>query len=102
MRIEIPKASDRMNPLWNQPNRNEILLDEEVAMMSEKAFQELKEYSCTDPTGVYSGKMWKANKRDNNTWYLCWFGPLPESDFTYRHCRLIKIMDWKGLMGVER
>ena len=68
----IPPITEPMGMHWRQPPRQEIELDDTHAMMSEAAFKQLAEYSCTVPTGVYEGKMWKANTRDG--WMLRWFG----------------------------
>lgn len=96
----IPPKSAMMNPMWGQPKREEILVDDKVAIMSEFAFGMLREYSCTDPTGLYTGKMWKAHRRDNDTWYLCWYAEMDVKNHIYRHQRLIQIMDWQAMMGV--
>lgn len=95
-----PWASWKDLPNWDQPHRDEILFDDSVAVMSEKTFLELKEYSATNPSEVFSWKMWKAHRRDNDTWFLCWYEPASIPNHCIRkHCP-IQIMDWKALMGV--
>lgn len=83
----IPPISDSMGRNWEQPRRDEILMDSEHAAMTKPAFEKLAEYSATYPSGVYIGKMWKRNDGlfDQNyrerggkpEWMLCWYG---ESD----------------------
>lgn len=75
---------DMVHPLskgWlKQPNRENIVIDDQYALMSQKDFDTLAEYSTSIPTGVYEGKMWKAHKYelidDKKVWhwFLCWFG----------------------------
>lgn len=38
---------------------------------SMKAFEGLREYSLTIPSGEYEGKMWKVNR--GGIWYLYWY-----------------------------
>ena len=50
--------------------------------MTDKTFLRLHNYSTTDPTGVYEGKMWRSQEivRDgdrlifSDRWLLRWFG----------------------------
>lgn len=77
-----PVAVDRGG--WGQPDREQIKVDEKTATMSVSTFNELAEYSCTMPTGVDPGKMWKRHDGAHDeefiagggtpTWYLCWYG----------------------------
>jgi hypothetical protein len=53
--------------------------------MDKATFEELEEYSCSFPTGVYEGKMWKRHdgsfdrafiaRGGEPVWLLMWFGP---------------------------
>jgi hypothetical protein len=48
---------------WNAdfvPWPEEILTDEKTALMTERAFDKLPEYSCSTPSGTYTGKRWKT------------------------------------------
>ena len=66
---------DMIHPLgkhWQQPNRDNILIDDTYALMNNRSLGELYEYSMSIPTGVYEGKMWKA--RSKNRWFLRWYG----------------------------
>jgi hypothetical protein len=76
---EIPAMKDPMGAYWNQPPRRAIETDGTHAMMSEKTFNLMAEYSTSLPSGVYEGKMWKA-KGVNGKWYLRWYGPSPVPD----------------------
>lgn len=51
-------------------------------VMDERAFYELSDYSCSMPSGVYDGKMWRRCQGAHTSlpkeqwhWFLCWFGP---------------------------
>jgi hypothetical protein len=67
----IPPITNPLGRAWEQPAVDQILVDDDVAMMTEDAFQKLLEYSHSTPTGVYPGKMWKA--RRSGVWYLRWY-----------------------------
>jgi hypothetical protein len=70
---EIPLMTDPLGRYWDQPPRDAIALDDTHALMTERAFEQLPEYSRTTPSGVYPGKMWRHCTKDGD-WYLCWFG----------------------------
>lgn len=67
---------------WKQPEREMILIDDTHALMSKATFEKLSEYSCTIPTGVYEGKMWRRHDGifdphcpvEKRRWLLGWFG----------------------------
>ena len=71
--MEIPKCVHPLSKHWDQPKNTEIEIDDIYALMSEESFEELKEYSCSIPTGVYAGKMWKAFNPLKDEWYLRWY-----------------------------
>lgn len=70
----IPPITDPLGAYWEQPDRAEIQLGVGThnAFLTQNAFDRLKEYSTTIPTGVYPGKMWKSRRGDH--WELCWYG----------------------------
>jgi hypothetical protein len=80
----IPPMTDPLGKYWDQPSTENILLDDTHALMDQKTFEELNDYSCSNPTGAYEGKMWKRfdgsydvaylAKGNKPVWMLCWFG----------------------------
>jgi hypothetical protein len=70
---------------WKQPDRSKIVVDDTHALMSRPTFDALLEYSGSQPTGAYEGKMWKRNngacdweflaQGGKPEWWLCWYGP---------------------------
>ena len=78
----IPLMTDPRGRHWRQPGRDEILVDGTHAVMDRRTFQQLAEYSTSTPTGVYPGKMWKAEgmeghwpqMRPTGKWFLRWYG----------------------------
>lgn len=92
----VPAMTDPLGRHWNQPRRDAILIGQDSAFMSHATFSELPEYSTSTPSGVYPGKMWKAElfkivtvkvdgrieKRRQHTgvWELRWFGIVPGND----------------------
>lgn len=77
-RNEIPPMTHPYGAHWDQPNREEILVDDKHALMTKRTFLQLSEYSYTNPTGTYEGKMWRARRLETDPdlpeWYLKWFG----------------------------
>lgn len=69
----IPEITDPKGRFWRQPPKDRILVDNDFAVMTTETFKSLPEYSCSCPSGVYPGRMWKA--QFNGTWYLRWYGP---------------------------
>lgn len=66
----IPEMVHPLSRHWKQPKVSDILLDSQVALMSQETLDLLSEYSMSVPTGVYTGKMWKMEMRA--TWWLRW------------------------------
>lgn len=67
----VPPMTNPLGRYWDQPPREEIAIDDDVALMSQKTFNVLLNYSHTLPSGKYEGKMWKAHFSDG--WYLRWY-----------------------------
>lgn len=81
----IPPITEPMGRHWDQPSRFDIEIDATHALMSKSAFDKLHDYSCSTPTGVYPGKMWKchwgiyvpeARRSFEPYWILRWFGEI--------------------------
>ena len=103
---------------WEQPDRREIEVDANHAMMSESAFAKLAEYSCSWPTGAWPGKMWKAGPykfrradyirsgftteqaatKFPEVWYLRWYGmhATDPENFVSNHQRVIIVVQENG------
>jgi len=64
---EIPEMTDPLGKSWDQPDKEEIVLRDGMAWMSPEAFEKLAVYSFSDPTALYLGKMWRA-ERDGQWW----------------------------------
>lgn len=83
--IVIPEMTDPMGRYWDQPSKDKISFSLSYAWMDKESFDALKDYSQSQPTGCYPGKMWKSiyyRKRVENRgtrivqqgWLLRWFG----------------------------
>lgn len=72
--LVIPKA-EQIEESWSQPLTSEITIDETHALMSQQTFEQLQEYSTSIPSGVYDGKMWRAQtqRRNRIVWLLRWY-----------------------------
>lgn len=87
----IPEMTHPYGKAWEQPKMSELLIDDKYACMSIEAFNKLKNYSRSRPTGVYEGKMWK--KSDNEvTWHLHWWDVSDDPDCCKGHVREILIL----------
>lgn len=69
----IPPITDPMGKYWEQPAVSELTIDDTHALMSKESFDRLSDYSRSQPTGCYPGKMWKIGD-DKGNWVLVWFG----------------------------
>lgn len=84
MQNEIPPITDPLGRYWKQPPVTDILIDDTHALMTEETFRQLMEYSATNPTGAYEGKMWRRHDGSFDreflahggkpVWMLCWYG----------------------------
>lgn len=97
----IPKITDPLGKHWNQPSADEILIDDTHAVMSADTFRQLAEYSCSVPSGVYPGKMWRADnaayhpekvKAGLHRHWLKWFGESEKPGFVSNHSRAILLL----------
>ena len=108
MWTQIPKMDPVRDPLsrgWHQPNADELLIDDTHVIMTRKFFDQLHDYSLSQPTGAYQGKMWKKQRweveeRDGQRyrkwlgiWVLCWFGPHPDPGYVSNNYREILFID---------
>lgn len=86
----VPPITHPYGAHWRQPNRFTIEIDATHALMTRATMDMLAEYSCSIPTGVYEGKMWKALSK--GVWYLAWYGPCDKPDqcsINYREILLV-------------
>ncbi len=95
----IPPITDPMGRHWSQPDSSLIEIDDTHARMTAATFRQLAEYSCSQPTGVYPGKMWRRDAwvvlpGASDRHILCWYGnedPEP-TKYCSNHYRIISII----------
>lgn len=63
-----------LSKAWRQPDRSLITIDDTHALVPAKVWDDLVEYSATNPTGAYEGKIWKRIQGWEGTKYICWYG----------------------------
>lgn len=73
--------------------------------MTRKTLEQLKDYSHSQPTGVYVGKMWRRAQYKEVTlrevarvvatgnWLLCWYGEHPNPGLCSNNYREILLID---------
>ncbi len=99
----IPEMTDPLGTSWHQPSREDITVDAVSATMSQATFDALAEYSASQPSGVYPGKMWKRHdgvydrefiaRGGKPVWMLCWYARGLE--YCATKCRRIIVNDGK-------
>lgn len=87
----IPPITDPLGRHWEQPDPASFLIDDTHVIMNQKAFDVLKNYTGSQPTGTYVGKCWKM--KNTGGWYLAWFGFDPEPGYCSNNYRKILICD---------
>ncbi len=88
---KIPPITSALGLHWEQPALENILVDDTHAVLSAGDFARLKEYTFTNPTGVYDGKMWRRYTGDG--WALVWYGTCEKPDHSAIEWRKILIVD---------
>lgn len=73
----IPTPLQALGSFWRQPSKDEILTDDDNAIMSEETFRELKLLPNTLPAVTCLGKMWRGNLEGKDVLYWCGIGSRP-------------------------
>lgn len=94
----IPPITDPLGSCWVQPSTEHWLIDDKSVIMTQRDFDKLAEYSCTNPTALYAGKCWKRHyerpRQGIDKWYLCFCTDVPnEPQYIDINTREILIMD---------
>src|SRR5438105_4578790 len=99
----IPPITHVLGEYWEQPNREDILIDDKTVVMTKATFEKLHEYSATNPSGAYEGKMWRRHdgafdrefkaRGGKPTWMLCWFDKSDKPDHVSTKYRNIVLSD---------
>lgn len=97
----IPKITDPLGQHWDQPNTDNFVIDDTHVIMTYRDFDQLAEYSTTNPSAAYEGKCWKAQKYQDGDkfapsgpWVLRWFGvSLIGPGYVSNHEREIIVID---------
>lgn len=67
----IPPIVCELGQSWAidyQPSPKNVLVDDKYAVMYKGGFDKLLDYSHSQPTALYNGKMWKG--KYSGKWYL--------------------------------
>lgn len=96
----IPDMTHPFGKAWNQPSKEQIRkieIDDTHAMMDQKTFDKLLNYSHSIPSAAYEGKMWKGeyyteNNKPTGKFYLRWYGLSTTQDMLSSHQRDIIII----------
>jgi hypothetical protein len=92
---EIPDMKDPLGRYWDQPDKSEILIDEECAVMTLATKNKLANYATSTPSGVYAGKMYQRDltgwTKDPGPAMLCFMFEVAE-DPGYIYTRKLPIL----------
>lgn len=72
----IPEMTHPLSEHWDQPDRRNLIFVGDKIHLTRPVWDALCSYDCTDPSGVYEGKMWRARGVDHKgAWQqLRWYG----------------------------
>ena len=88
----IPAMTHPLGQFWRQPPRERILVDDTHALMSTEDFAALADYTGSQPTGAYEGKMWKSRGQ------LVWFDTDPaDPKYLVTHRRPVLLVEAEKL-----
>lgn len=78
--IKIPDMTHELSRYWDQPSKDEFVIDQlsEYAIMTEEVFNKFHNYSHSNPSGAYEGKMWVSTYKGIH--YLKWFDTHPDKE----------------------
>lgn len=91
MKNIIPTMTDPLSKAWEQPSKEKILIDDTHSIMSTETMNELKNYSHSIPSGVYEGKMWKAESKGVK--FLRWYSSSDDPNKCNINTREIILLD---------
>lgn len=91
---KIPPILHPMGKHWEQPDMSRVLIDDTHAIMDQKTFDGLHDYSRSFPSGVYPGKCWRrlSQPHEEKYWWLLWFGYSDAPDCCSNNWRKILIV----------
>jgi hypothetical protein len=101
----IPSMTHPLSSAWRQPDPSRFLIDDTHVVMSWVDFNSLHEYSASQPSGVYEGKMWRRHngsfdfefiaRGGKPEWMLCWFSESDKPGYCKTNFRKILLIDGK-------
>lgn len=83
----IPTITDPLGKHWEQPDPSFIRFRDGEAIITQQDFDRLHNYSASDPSGVYVGKMWRRGYpycANPERWFLCWYDTHPKPGYVTR------------------
>lgn len=95
----IPPIVHPYGKYWNQPPISGIEIDDTHALVPKHIFDALTEYSLTNPTGAYEGKVWKREDWNTGDWLLCWYGVSEVEGAVSINTRRILLVDGEWQVG---
>lgn len=64
----IPEMTNRLGRHWKQPaDIRTAPMDDTHVILTPRQVEQLANYQCSTPSGVYEGKCWRRNDQ------LCWY-----------------------------
>ncbi len=99
----VPPITDPLGKSWDQPDPVGWKFTSTHVWMTRADFEKLKDYSATNPSGVYAGKMWRRHdgafdpewraKGGKPEWILRWWGLCDDPGHVSNEGRTILLLD---------
>jgi len=89
---KIPEMVHPLSKYWKQPDRLDVDINNEYATMNRTAFNKLHDYTRSEPSGVYEGKMWKKKINPGGKWFLFWYDESNDPGYCSVKCKEILII----------
>lgn len=68
---KIPAITHPLGRYWEQPDVDQVTIDSGHAMMTTTTMNQIADYTGSEPSGMYVGKMWR--RLELGRWFLYWF-----------------------------
>lgn len=88
----IPPITHPMGRHWRQPDHSAWLFDDTHVVLPAADFEQLANYSWTNPSGLYPGKVWRGWCQNINGWVVAWYDVDPDPNFVQGRERIALVV----------
>lgn len=87
----VPPMTHPWGKSWLQPDPSTFEFDDKHVLMRQEDFDRLLDYSKSQPSGAYEGKMWRSYYPKEG-WWLHWFEASEDPKMCRRNGRMIIVL----------